>query len=66
MTDLPQRHEPPKKNGLTDYGPKTAAAIDHPYGFDESPPPPVTERTPQGAHTDINSEADLGDPSQTG
>ncbi|WP_298333039.1 hypothetical protein [Asticcacaulis sp.] len=62
MSDLPPRHEPPKKNGLTDYGPKTGAASDHPYDFDEIPPPPATEGTPPDAHTDIDSEADLNDP----
>lgn len=30
MPDLSPHNEPPKKNGLNDYGPKTGAASDHP------------------------------------
>ncbi|WP_343685086.1 hypothetical protein [Asticcacaulis sp.] len=66
MPDLSPHNEPPKKNGLNDYGPKTGAASDHPYGTDEMPPAPKTEGTPPDARTEVSSQADLGDPTQTG
>ena len=56
--------------GGDDYGPKTDAASDHPYADDSARPgrPPARPHgkdgsTPPDSHTDINSEADLGDPS---
>ena len=53
----------------SDYGPKTGAGRDHPYNDPGSQtpagPPPAGKAaaTPPDDHTDIDSEADLGDPS---
>jgi len=52
----------------TDYGPKTGASSDHPYDDPqpaEPPAPPAGKNrsTPPDDHTEIESEADLGDPS---
>ena len=54
-----------------DYGPKTGAAKDHPYGADgddKAPPsaPQIDKETPPDNHTDVDSEADLGDPASGG
>ena len=51
-----------------DYGPKTGAASDHPYNDPASQRPAAPRPmgkdagTPPDAHTEIDSEADLGDP----
>lgn len=62
MNDRTLNPQAPKQNGLNDYGPKTGAASDHPYRPDETPPESATEGAPPDAHTEIDSEADLGDP----
>jgi hypothetical protein len=53
-----------------DYGPKTGAAEDHPYGDNERAPNPAPaastgkdKTTPPDSHTEIDSEADIDDPS---
>ena len=54
-----------------DYGPKTGAADDHPYNAPDQArqAPAVPDRksasTPPDAHTVIDSEADIGDPSDS-
>ena len=60
----PKRSMPVNSN---DYGPKTGAADDHPYkdgeaGNPETSKRPTDKTTPPNAHTEIDSEADLGDP----
>lgn len=51
-----------------DYGPKTGASDDRPYNEPtsrKSPPPRPAGKdrsTPPDGHTEIDSEADLGDP----
>ena len=51
-----------------DYGPKSGAASDHPYKDGETPPANApadgkAKVTPPDGHTEIDSEADIGDPS---
>ncbi len=52
-----------------DYGPKTGAADDHPYNSTEDAervpavPAGKDKATPPDNHTEIDSEADLDDPS---
>ena len=54
-----------------DYGPKTGAGDDHPYGDPSSQERPTARpagkspSTPPDDHTEIDSEADLGDPSDS-
>ncbi len=51
-----------------DYGPKTGASGDRPYNDDsptKTPPQPPAGKdksTPPDSHTEIDSEADIGDP----
>lgn len=53
-----------------DYGPKTGAGEDHPYNDpksqDRPPPRPAGKdpSTPPDDHTEVDSEKDIGDPSQ--
>ncbi len=52
-----------------DYGPKTGAGQDHPYGDPSSQggpqrrPAGKSGDTPPDSHTEIDSETDLDDPS---
>lgn len=52
-----------------DYGPKTGAAEDHPYKDGETAPADTpagrkSKVTPPDGHTKVDSEADIGDPSE--
>ena len=66
-TTLPEPADPSdRKSNQTDYGAKTGAALDHPYSDKDQNAPTAPApgcSNPPDNHTEIDSEADLGDPS---